>query len=441
MSQDTTAGAGPVGGTTDIDPDYPTTPVPSHASKSAFSLAIVLTGFTLFTPTMLAGAQIGANFRFWPLMGVLLAGSLVLGLYVGAIGWLGARTRLTTAMMARHTFGRGGAKVASLLLGGTQIGWYGVSVATLALLAVQALGWEGDLPVYALMVVGGVLMGWTAYHGYRGMYALSLVAVPLLAVLGAWVAWRAFDEVGGVSAMADIEVTGSMSLAVAITIIVGTFASGGTQAPNWTRFARTPASGFWTCIVAFLVCEFVMLFSGAIGALAFNEGDFVMVLFNLGLVGWGLVFLIGNIWTTSDNTAYNVGVAGAEMFNARRKEPFIIFGVAVGILLAITGIYENLTTYLSWLGILIPPLGGVLLGDHLARFRTRAGEELPAYEDLPLVRWSNLVVYAVASVAAWASNEAGWFIPPIVGVVVGFVGALAVQLATSQRTAASPVAG
>ena len=42
-----------------IDPDYPVTPVPRHARKSFVSLAIVLLGFTVFTPTMLAGAQLG----------------------------------------------------------------------------------------------------------------------------------------------------------------------------------------------------------------------------------------------------------------------------------------------------------------------------------------------------------------------------------------------
>ena len=52
-----------------------------------------------------------------------------------------------------------------------------------------------------------------------------------------------------------------------------------------------------------------------LGAIAYGEGDFVVVLFNLGLVTWGLLFLVANIWTTNDNTAYNVGVAGAELFN------------------------------------------------------------------------------------------------------------------------------
>ncbi len=425
-----TGGHGPADEVTpgDVDPDYPVDPVPAHARKSTFSLAVVLVGFTLFTPSMLAGAQIGAGFAFGPLLGVLLLGSLVLGVYVGVIGWIGARTNLTTAMMARRTFGRSGAKLSSLLLGGTQVGWYGVSVATLALLTGQALGWESDAATRWLMVLSGLVMGVTAYYGYKGMYALSLVAVPLLGVLVVWVTWRAFDEVGGWTAMNEIVPAESMSVAVAVTVIVGTFASGGTQAPNWTRFARTPSSGFWTCIIAFLAAELVMLFCGAIGALAFGEGDFVLVLFNLGLVGWGLVFLVANIWTTNDNTAYNVGVAGAEMFNSRSKKPFVIFGVVAGTVLAVTGIYDSLIGFLTWLGILIPPLGGVLIGDYLVN---RSGREPAAgrieHEDLPAVRWDNIGLYVVASLAAWGSSEAGLFIPPIVGIGVAVVGVLVVK--------------
>ena len=75
-----------------VDPDYPVEPVPPHARKSLFSLTVVLVGFALFTPTMLAGAQVGAAFRFTPLLGVLLLGSAVLGAYVGVIGWIGAKT-------------------------------------------------------------------------------------------------------------------------------------------------------------------------------------------------------------------------------------------------------------------------------------------------------------------------------------------------------------
>jgi cytosine permease len=406
-----------------IDPHNPIDPLPPHARRSLFSLAIVLLGFTFFTPTMLAGAQIGAAFDVTSLIWVLLLGSAVLGVYVAVIGGIGARTGLTTVMMCRYTLGTGGAKLASLLLGGTQVGWYGVTVATLAGLTASALEWTGRGAEIALMVVGGAVMGVTAYYGYKGMYALSLVSVPLLLVLAGWVTWRSLDEVGGWSGLTAIEPGETMTLAAAVTIVVGTFASGGTQAPNWTRFARTPSAGFWACVGAFFIGELLMLGFGAIGALSFGQGDFVLVLYELGLVGWGLVFLVANLWTTNDNTAYNFGVAGAEIANSRSKKPFVIGGVILGTLLAITGIYDNLIEYLVWLGILIPPLGGVVIGDFLARWRGG----MPAASTLPTVEWRNIAVYVVASVAAWWSNEAGWFIPPVVGVLVAVAGVLAVQ--------------
>jgi cytosine permease len=416
-----------------VDPDYPIDPVPTSARRSLFSLAIVLLGFTFFTPTMLAGAQVGAAFSFSTLLWVLLLGSAVLGVYVGVIGGIGARTGLTTVMMCRYALGTTGSKLASVLLGGTQVGWYGVTVATLAGLTASALGWEGRGTEIALMIAGGAIMGVTAYYGYKGMYALSLVSVPLLLILAGWVTWRSLDEVGGWSGLAAIEPTSSMTVAVAVTVIVGTFASGGTQAPNWTRFARTPLSGFWACLVAFLVGELLMLFFGAIGALAFGEGDFVLVLYQLGLVGWGLVFLVANLWTTNDNTAYNFGVAGAEIANSRSKKPFVVGGVVLGTLLAVTGIYDNLIPYLVWLGILIPPLGGVVIGDFLARWRGG----MPAGASLPAVEWRNLAVYVVAAVAAWWSNEAQWFIPPVVGVAVAVAGVLVVQRLRTSAAAAT----
>lgn len=123
-----------------VDHDYPVTPVPAHARKSLFSLAVVLLGFTVFTPTMLAGAELGNAFALADLMWVILLGSVILGTYVAVLGWIGARTGLTTVVMARYTLGTSGSRLASILLGGTQIGWYGVIIGTIGELTAQAVG-------------------------------------------------------------------------------------------------------------------------------------------------------------------------------------------------------------------------------------------------------------------------------------------------------------
>jgi cytosine permease len=406
------------------DPDYPLEIVPQHARRSVLSLGVVLLGFTFFTPTMLAGANIAPAFTFGAFLQVALLGSLVLGVYVSALGFIGARTGMTTVMMSRYSFGSGGAKLVSLLLGGTQIGWFGVTVATLALLVQQATGLDGTAWQWTLIVVGGAVMGATAYHGYRGMEALSAVSVPLLLILAGWVTWRSIGEINGGGGFGAITATGEMTVAVAVTAIVGTFASGGTQAPNWTRFARTPGQGVGASAAAFFVGELLMIFFGGIGALAFGIGDFVEVLFALNLVGWGLVFLVANLWTTNDNTAYNFGVAGAELFDSPTKKPFVIGGVVIGTLLAMP-IYDNLIGYLAWLGILIPAIGGVIIGDFLANWRT--GMPDPEGYAVPVVRWENLAVYTVATFVAWLSSKNGWFIPPINGIVLAVLGSYAVS--------------
>jgi cytosine permease len=167
-----------------------------------------------------------------------------------------------------------------------------------------------------------------------------------------------------------------------------------------------------------------MIFFGGIGALAFGIGDFVEVLFALNLVGWGLAFLVLALWTTNDNTAYNFGVAGAELFNANTKTPFIVGGVVIGTVLALP-IYNNLIGYLTWLGILIPPVGGVIIGDWYLHWRKGMPE--PLEYRFPAVRWGNLAVYALATYVAWLSTNNSWFIPPVNGVVLAVLGVLMVH--------------
>jgi purine-cytosine permease-like protein len=211
------------------------------------------------------------------------------------------------------------------------------------------------------VLVGGVVMGATAYYGYRGMEILSVVSVPLLLILAGWVTWRSFAEIGANGGFDALGVTGETSIAVAVTAIVGT-------------------------------------------------------------------------WTTNDNTAYNFGVAGAELFNANTKKPFVIGGVIIGTLLAMP-IYDNLIGYLSWLGILIPPVGGVIIGDWLVHWRKGMPEPL-AYR-FPAVRWENLAVYTVATFLAWLSSNNGWFIPPVNGVVLAIAGVALMSRLTSPTSARS----
>ena len=412
-----------------VDPDYPVTPVPEAAKKSLFSLMVVLLGFTVFTPTMLAGATLGGEFGLTDIIGIIAIGSLILGGYVALIGWIGARTSLTTVVMARYTLGTRGSKLASVLLGGTQIGWYGVVIGEIGTLTAAAFGWESFAAKAAVMVVTSALMCATACFGYHGMYWVSLVSTPLILILAFWVMFRALEEGGGWAAIAALDPEGTMSTTTAITIVVGTFISAGTQAPNWTRFARTGSQAVIACLVGFLIGNALMVFFGAIGSITFGVGDFVQVLFSLGMVGWGLFLLFGNLWKSNADTAYAFGVAGAALFERPRKTPFIVGGSVIGTVLALVGIADALPQYLGLLGTFIPPLGGVIIGDYLARWRRT---QMPTDEPLP--RWNliNLGIYVVACAAAWFAPG----IPPLVGLAVAVALTVALSRWNARRVAA-----
>ncbi|MHA2788014.1 cytosine permease [Corynebacterium sp. S7] len=398
-----------------VDPDYPVTPVPKHARNSFISLAMVLLGFTVFTPTMLAGAEIGTSFNFATLLFVITCGSLILTTYVSILGWIGARTGLTTVVMSRYTLGTKGAKLASILLGGTQIGWYGVIIGTIGSLTAEAFGWESRAAVVAIMLAASALMCLTACYGFKGMYWVSVTTTPLMLVLAVWVVYLCVQEAGGWAGLFAIEPTNSMPASVAITTVVGTFVAAGTQVPNWTRFARSGRDAVFACLIGFLVGNGLMIFFGAIGAITFGEGDFVVILYQLGLVALGLLLLFGNLWKTNADTAYAFGVAGAALFNHKSKTPFIIGGSIIGTALAVAGVQDHLVGFLGLLGVFVPPLGGVIIGDYLAKW---SKTQMPEGAVLPSFQVANIAVYVIASAAAYLASITGWGIPPLVGVLL-----------------------
>jgi cytosine permease len=399
------------------DPDYPVEHVPKDERKGLASISAVLLGFVFFAGTLWAGADVGAAMGFSNMLLAMAVGYAILGIYVAALCGISAKAGLTAVLLARYTFGRVGAKWADLLLGGTQVGWFGVTIPLVAVPTAKFFGVNTPTWVSALVVVWGVLHLMTAYFGYEGMEKLSFVAVPGLVVVGLLSIAIAVNDVGGVGSLMDTGGSGEMGFAAAVTIIVGTFISGGTQAPNWARFAKNTNVAFWAGLIAFLVGNGFLFLSGAVGGTVYDvtpAGDLFEVLAAQGLAAIGLLALVANIWTTNDNAAYAFGVAGSEAFEFNRKRPFVLAGGAIGILLALFGVDSLLIPWLATLGQYVPPLGGVIIADFLFCRRMR----IPRMEDVEFtgVRWIGLGAYAAGCLVAVLTA----------GVVVPGVGAPAI---------------
>lgn len=394
--------------------DYPLGPVPASARRPLVSLAPILAGFTLYSGTLFAGGLIGPSFQFWPnLVGLILIGNLILGLYAALLGYIAGETGLTTVLMARFSFGNVGSRWVDFILGFTQIGWYAWGSALMAQLLNSLAGmpesWNGLVILFFTYAFCS-----TAYFGYTAMDWLSRLAVPAMVLLMGMSLSIAAGDVGGFAGLQALEIADPLPLSAAITIIVGTFVSGGTQATNWSRFARNGKVGFIATLIAFFLGNGFLIFSGAFCAKVYGEPDIVQVMAQQGLLVGGLVLFFLNMWTTQDNTIYAFSIAGSNMFRTSKRTLFVLGGATLALFMAWGGIYAMLVNYLILLGTFIPPIGGIIMADY---WIYRRGQFPDLDAPRPAFHWPGILAYLLASGIAYGSSQIGWGIVPLNGIV------------------------
>ncbi|GAA4493146.1 cytosine permease [Pseudaeromonas paramecii] len=391
--------------------DYPLSEVPNAARKGLLSTSVVLLGFTFFTATMWAGGSLGKAFSFGELMGIILIGNLLLGAYAATLAYIAAKSGLNSVLMGRFCFGEVGSKLSDFILGFTQIGWYAWGAATIVEVLVKTTGLD---PAWStpLIIFFGLAFCITAMVGYRGLDWLSRIAVPLMMLFILISLYTGLTQIGGLGGLMGQSPSEQMSLASAITVIIGTFVSGGTQATNWSRFARTPKIAVLATLAAFFIGNGLMVLTGALGTLIYQQADIVDVMLAQGFVVLAVLMLFLNIWTTQDNTIYNFAVAGCNLLRTDKRRLVTLGGAAIGTLLALGGMYNLLIPFLVLLGTFIPPIGGVIMADfwlkHKGQYPRLAQAQLPAFN------WCGLLAYALGSTAAYFSP----LVPPVVGVAV-----------------------
>ncbi len=392
--------------------DYPLVEAPEEARRSDWSITLILFGFTLFVGSFAAGGQVGPGFSFWQMLGVILVGSLLLGLYVATLGLAAQKSGLNTVLLARFSFGNVGSKAVDFLLGFTQIGWYAWQISLPAVILSQYLGAGWRIPI---LIVLAVAFTWTAYIGISALVILSRFAVPAILALVLLSIGLALRDAGGLTGLSGLEPTSEVGIALAITVVFGSFASGGTQTTNWTRFASTPKGAFMAGLSAFVIGNGLMLFAGALGALVYGQPDVVKVLDEQGLLVAGLLLMLLSIWVVTDRTVYAFSVAGSNLLRIQNRRALALAGSVIGLVLAISGFYNFLVDYLILLGTFIPPIGAVIVADYFVKWRS----QLPAMASvsLPAFNWIGITSYVAASAIAYFSPG----VPPVNGLVAGFV--------------------
>ncbi|MCL2915940.1 cytosine permease [Shewanella corallii] len=390
------------------DNNYSLGPVPSAARKGVLSLTMVMLGLTFFSASMWTGGTLGTGLPFNDFFLAVLIGNLLLGIYTSFLGYIGASSGLSTHLLARYSFGLKGSWLPSLILGGTQVGWFGVGVAMFALPVQKATGIDTTI----LIAVAGLAMTATVYFGIKALMILSAIAVPAIALLGGYSVLEAVDSVGGIEGLQAITPKEPLDFSVALALVVGSFISAGTLTADFVRFGRSPKAAVIVTMVAFFIGNSLMFIFGAAGSAATGQSDISEVMMMQGLLIPAIIVLGLNIWTTNDNALYASGLGFANITGWSSKHLAVANGI-IGTLCALW-LYNNFVGWLTFLSAAIPPIGGIIIADFL-RHRER-------YKDFANAEFATVNWAAIAGVAIGIA--AGHFLPGIVPLNAVIGGAL-----------------
>ncbi|WP_083911490.1 cytosine permease [Nocardia takedensis] len=418
--------------------EYESEPVPLSARRGLWSVSAVWLGFPMILTCAVFGGLIVYSLGFWRGMLAILLGNLVLMGYVGALSYLAGATGKSFALIAVDTFGRRGYRVVSAFLATVVIGWFAFQTGLTGSILAATMGWSERWTSLGAGI-GYVLV---TLLGIRALSAIGVIAAPLYLALGVTAVALALDDASWSAALdySGGAGTAALSMGAAVTLVVACFIDSGTMTADFTRWSKNGRQGFLAAFSAFPLGNSVALVIGglivALGAAADparDGGNFLAILIDQGgwLVPVAVVFVFVNLGSVCAHCLYNGAVGWGQLTGRGMRSLSVVLG-AVGVALAVAGVWSHFETWLNLLGVIVPPIGIVLILDQLVL--PRLGRARPVARPW---RRESFLAWGIGSAAALAAHEwAPGLSDALVGMVVGAVVFYAARVVAGDRETA-----
>lgn len=343
--------------------NYALKQVPDDMKRGWKSIFCVLVAIGVDLSSVILGAELANSM---PLDKAIL--SVVVGSFLSAILYtlcslVGSSTSLSTSMITKYVFGDIGAKVFSLAIGISLLGWFGVQVGFFSENASLLFNnFNINIDVRILSLVGGLLMMSTVIYGYRAMEKLSVYSVPLLLVLMFLTIFLGFKANGVPTIEANMEQT--MTFAQGVSLAVSIIIVGAIISPDISRWAKSRRDCTISSFFGILFGNSFMIIVSIILVKCMGTSEIMNIFLALGLAIPGMIVLTLAQWTTNTSNIYSSALSIALVVKkVSQKKLTIILGL-IATLLAVLGIYEGFINFLNILGIVVAPVGGVYIAEY-----------------------------------------------------------------------------
>ncbi|MGO8918137.1 MAG: purine-cytosine permease family protein [Stellaceae bacterium] len=351
--------------------EYEHKPVPLNARRSMFSVTMVWIGFPMIITGAMTGSVLVLGMGFKNALTAMIIGNLIMFCYVGALGLLGTQRGVNFALLASVVFGRKGYVFASGLLSTLLLGWYAVQTGITGNLISTTYG----LNYVFMTVIAGLLYIGITFIGVRGLHWIGLISVPLFVILGIWVAADAASTTSwsAIVAYAGNNGAATMPMGVGLTIVITLFIDAGTVTADFNRWAKDSTSSLIATFSAFPFANLIAMLVGGVMTAALAKpnanpfgADNMFGYMNGKQAVWlsvlAFIFLYCNLGSVCSHCLYNSATGWSRIVRSHMRLLAIALGI-IGIIVAAGNVWAFFIEWLSLLGILVPPIGAIILVD------------------------------------------------------------------------------
>ncbi|UVJ40516.1 cytosine permease [Arthrobacter sp. CJ23] len=390
--------------------DYPITRVPATKRKHWFGIAVQRFGQTSDLSQFLLGATFGFGMTFWDAFWAFTVGALIVEALMIFVGIAGMRQGLTTSMLARWTgFGRGGASVLGLAICISLIGWFGIQSGISGAGLNQIVP---EIPIWAWSLAFGLVVTLIVVRGFESMQWLANITVPLFMILIAWAAWAELSNHSISQLINDAPPGPQLDFVTATTIVAGSAVLGAVITPDMTRYNKSAGDVVKQTVVGMTLGNYSIGMIGVLLAHAVKTADVTQIIFSS--VGWiGILIIVLGTSKINDWNLYSAGLGVVAFFNSamnkrlNRGHVTLLLGV-VGTVLAAIGILDKFIDILMVLGVVFPPVAGIIMAEYFVVRKWRPLLEASRDSGLPPAESPNWIP---ATFVIWASSATlGYFV-------------------------------
>ncbi|MDK9421584.1 cytosine permease [Pectobacterium carotovorum] len=398
--------------------DYPVSRVPLSVRLPFLNVALVHIGMLTALDQFMLGAVLGHSMTLSQAFLAIFIGSAIFGVVTVGLGYAGMKEGMSGSLLARWCgFGRIGSVLIGLVIAVSLIGWFGVQNAVFAkalnfaMADKLGLGWSAALSGIALTLL--------VAFGFRALRFTAKIAVPMFVIVVGYISTMTLSGHNIAELIASAPNGEAISISAGATMVVGGCIVASLITPDMTRYSQKGKHVFWMTMLSIIVGEFMVNGLAIIIARALNTADVVTIM-SQAAGGIGLIAVIFSTLRVNDINLYSssLGIANAIEGVTGKKLRYVSITLVIGVigtLLSVAGILDRFIDFLTLLGVLFPPIIGVMLVDYyiLRTHKTlletsRAEGQLPDSAQTPLIGWPAIIASTVGAIVGLAFE---WGVP------------------------------